>query len=442
MSPEDNARLTEVGPGTPMGALMRRYWLPACLSLELQPGGAPLRLALMGEGLVAFRGPDGAVGVLDHACPHRRASLFLGRNEAGGLRCVYHGWKFAPSGACLETPNLPPEMDIRDRVRAPAYPAAERHGVVWAYLGEGEPPPLPAIEALLLPEAEVKLSCSFRACNWLQVLEGEIDTSHFGFLHSGSVGAEDLDPADMHSLSVRDRAPRYHVAETPWGAAYAAWRDAGGGRTYWRVAHYLAPFWTMFPDGALDRNIVVDAAVPMDDTHTMVFSWMYRARAGGLRKLKDGRPIPGLERDEAYLPNGSGWFERWRTVANEGNDWLIDRNTQASASFTGLTGVQLQDQAVVESMGPVVDRSRELLTLSDKMIGTVRRRLLDLLRADGTPGFEPPGQGGDPEVGLGARSGAFLADAALDWRTAYADQLRKAADPTGRLRRSGLEVAA
>lgn len=430
MNAAENERLTRVGPGTPMGELMREHWLPACLACELAPGGAPLRLMLLGEKLVAFRGPDGRVGVLDHACPHRCASLFLGRNEEGGLRCVYHGWKFAPDGACLEQPNVPSQFAFADRVSARAYPAVERNGVIWTYMGaRTEPPPLTAIEAMLLPEAEVRLSCAIRNCNYLQVLEGEIDTSHFGFLHGGSVAVEDLDPADLNSLSLKERAPNYHVRETGWGAMYAAYREAGEGELYYRVAHFLMPFYTMFPDGLFERNIVCDAAVPMDDTHTMVFTWMYRGRTAGVRRLRDGRPIPGLDRDEEYLPNGTGWFDRWRTVANEANDYLIDREAQASASYSGLTGVQLQDQAVVESMGPIVDRTREHLSVSDRMIVVTRKRLLKALAAHAAGEGAPPAA--DPRLLQQARSGAYVAAAGGDWFEGYAHQLRAAHNPTG-----------
>lgn len=423
-------RLTQVGAGTPMGGMMRCYWTPACLASELIAGGAPVRIALLGEKLVGFRSPDGSVGVFDHACPHRCASLFLGRNEEGGLRCVYHGWKFDTSGKCIDAPNLPPEFKIPDRVRARAYPTLELGGVIWAYLGEGDPPPAPAIEALLLPADVVRVSASFRRCNWLQALEGEIDTSHFGFLHGGSVDASMVDLDDMHSLSVTDRSPRYHIAETDWGTMYAAYRAARDAQTYWRVAHFLPPFWTMFPDGAFAQNIVANAAVPMDDEHTMIFLWIYTGRTTGLRHLKDGTPIVGLHRDEDYLPNGTGWFERWRSTAMPDNDWLIDRAVQANDSFSGMIGVQLQDQAVVESMGPLVDRSREFLTPSDRMVGVTRRRILRMLAAHEAGGEIPPGVR-DPHAAHGARSGAYLAPAEQAWLEAYAQQLRNAEDPTG-----------
>lgn len=430
MNAQDNALLTAVGPGSAMGAMMREYWIPACLASELEPGGAPMRLMLLGEKLVAFRTPEGTVGVMDHACPHRCASLFYGRNEPGGLRCVYHGWKYAPDGQCLEQPNVPPEHSFAPRLKAQAYPCVERNGVVWTYMGGREvPPPLTGIEATLLPEGDVRLSCSLRRCNYLQVLEGEIDTSHFGFLHGGSVAEADLDPQDLNSSSLRDRAPRYHVAETRAGSMYASYRALAGDEVYYRVAHFMLPFYTQFPDGNFEGNIVLDAAVPMDDEHTMIFTWMARSRQAGVRRLKDGSPIPGLERDEDYLPNGAGWFDRWRTVADADNDYLIDRDAQRTRSYTGLTGVQLQDQAVVESMGPISDRTKEHLAVSDHMIVVTRRMMLRALRAHGE-GAPAPGVD-DVAVFQQARSGAFVADAAQDWRDAYADRIARAQNPTG-----------
>jgi phthalate 4,5-dioxygenase len=175
----ESLELTRVGPGTPMGALMRHYWLPALLSSEVKPGGDPVRLMLLGEKLIAFRDAGGVVGVMDHRCPHRRASLFYGRNEGDGIACVYHGWKFASDGACLSQPNLPPHQAFRDKVRAKAYQARERAGLIWVYMGEREQaPPMPAIEATLLPDSEVTIMFCQRECNWLQALEGDIDTSH------------------------------------------------------------------------------------------------------------------------------------------------------------------------------------------------------------------------------------------------------------------------
>ena len=183
----DGLELTRVGPGTVMGDLMRCYWIPALMSSELVRDGAPVRLMLLGEKLIAFRDSAGRVGVMDHRCPHRCASLFLGRNEEGGLRCIYHGWKFDVAGNCLDMPSLPPP-GFKEKVKARAYKVVERAGVVWVYMGaRAEAPPLPAFEILDLPEDEIRVSFIQRDCNYLQALEGEIDTSHFGFLHAGHV---------------------------------------------------------------------------------------------------------------------------------------------------------------------------------------------------------------------------------------------------------------
>ena len=188
----EGVELTRVGPGTAMGELMRCYWIPAALSSELERDGAPVRLMLLGEKLIAFRDSAGRVGVMDHRCPHRCASLFLGRNEEGGIRCVYHGWKFDVAGNCVDMPSLPPP-GFKEKVKAKAYKVVERAGVVWVYMGaRAEAPPLPAFEILDMPEDEIRVSFIQRDCNWLQALEGEIDTSHFGFLHAGHVDPDDL----------------------------------------------------------------------------------------------------------------------------------------------------------------------------------------------------------------------------------------------------------
>jgi phenylpropionate dioxygenase-like ring-hydroxylating dioxygenase large terminal subunit len=266
----ENELLTRVGPSTPMGALMREYWLPACLSSELTADGDPLRLVLLGEKLIAFRDSAGKIGILDHRCPHRCASLFFGRNEDGGLACVYHGWKFDTEGNCLAMPNLPADMDFRHKIKAKAYRVTERSGVVWVFMGERESlPSLPGFEAMLCPPEETDIYCRQRECNWLQALEGDIDTSHFSFLHTGKLEVDDIDPEHMDRFQLTDRAPRYHVERTDWGMMYAAYRPASPGNLYYRIAHFGMPFWTLFPNGPLQDNVLVQGWVPMDDTHTM-----------------------------------------------------------------------------------------------------------------------------------------------------------------------------
>src|SRR4051812_9779965 len=217
-----NEMLTRVGPGTPIGNLMREYWIPACLSSELKADGEPMRLMLLDEQLIAFRDTDGRIGIMEHRCPHRCASLFFGRNEQGGLRCVYHGWKFDVEGNCVDMPNEPAESDFKQKVRAVAYPCVERNGLIWTYMGPRQsPPPLPDFEANNLAEGEYAASAVQRECNYLQGLEGDIDTSHFGFLHFGAAEADSAEPGTFQYFALKDRAPRYQVVDTEFGCMYS-----------------------------------------------------------------------------------------------------------------------------------------------------------------------------------------------------------------------------
>jgi phthalate 4,5-dioxygenase oxygenase subunit len=306
MRPDDNELLTRVGPGTPMGNLMRQYWIPACMSSELEPDAPPMRLMLLGEKLIAFRDSSGRVGVMDHRCPHRCASFFFGRNEQDGVRCVYHGWKFDVEGNCLEMPNVPPQHDFSSRVKAKAYRVVERNGLVWTYMGERKvPPPMPLLEPTLLPESEAALYMLQRECNWLQALEGDIDTSHFGFLHGGSIDPAEVDPEAPSRFVYLDPRPEYHVEDTEWGTMYAAYRPADPGETYYRVAHFAFPFWTLIPDGQFADYILGEAWVPMDDTHTMLLQVKWNVTRASARTLKSGKPVPGLAKNLSYLPQST-----------------------------------------------------------------------------------------------------------------------------------------
>lgn len=441
LSAENNELLTRVGPGTGMGRLMREYWIPACRSFELEAGAPPIRLMLLGEKLIAFRDGKGRIGLMDHRCPHRGASLFFGRVEEDGVRCVYHGWRFGAEGGCREMPNVPPHQDFSAKVRSGAYRTAERNGLVWAYMGSrAEPPPLPAIEAASLAPDQVTVRCAQRECNWLQALEGDIDTSHFGFLHLGSVEAEEVDPHDMHVHNLLDRAPEYNVRATPWGTMYCAHRPADPGFTYYRFAHFAFPFWTLFPDGTFSDHIAAQAWVPVDDTHTMVFTFNYVGRTSALRTNRQGELLPGLEDNNAFLPNGTGWRERWRRVAGRANDYNIDRSLQRDGSYSGISSVPVQDQAIIESMGEIVDRSREHLAPSDRMVIQTRRRMLDAVRSLQRDGATPPAVD-DPEVCRAARGGAFVTDSGQDWLDAYAEQCRAAVSPDGFLQPRDLRAA-
>jgi len=424
----ESEQLTRVGPGTMMGELMRQYWLPAARSSEVIAGGDPLRLMLLGERLIAFRDNAGRVGVMDHRCPHRCASLFYGRNEDGGIRCVYHGWKFDAEGNCIDMPNVPPDQDFRQKVHAKAYRATERAGVIWVYMGQREvTPPMPEIEATLLPERDLSIMFTQRECNWLQALEGDIDTSHFSWLHVGSVQPEQVDPDNWLKYQVANRAPEYHVADTDWGTMYCAYRPAENNGTYWRFAHFAFPFWTFIPQGDFIDRVIARAWVPMDDTHVMFvgFSWKQASRTAA---LSGGKPIPGATMAPEMLPNTTDWFGRFRPVQNAANDYLIDREAQRNdVIYTGITHIAMQDQAITESMGAIVDHAFEHLAPSDQMITRTRRCLLMAARVLSEKGTAPPCVD-QPDLFRQVRSGEAVL-AANDWQSAYRERMQHAVRP-------------
>jgi len=326
-------------------------------------------------------------------------------------------------------PNLPADQDFRHKVKAKSYTVAERGGLVYVYMGERAlAPPLPALEAMLCPPDETSLSCRMRECNWLQALEGDIDTSHFSFLHIGKVEAEQFDPDHMDRFQLIDRAPEYHVANTDWGTMYTAFRPAQPGHTYYRFAHFAMPFWTLFPNGPLADNIIAQAWVPMDDTHTMSFNLSWKRRTPPLGLLKSGEPIPFLDRKTPTLPNTTDWFGRWRAAANQDNDYLIDRDAQRTVSYTGIAEVFTQDSAVTESMGAISDRTLEHLAPSDRMITMTRRRLIEAARALRDHGTVPP-LVDNPEISTNARSGDLFAPSGQPWLDAYEQTIGQAVHP-------------
>ncbi len=382
MSAQNNELLTRVGPGTPMGRLLRSYWIPALRSSELaEPGGPAVRVRLLGEPLVAFRDSEGRVGLLAEHCPHRQASLFFGRNEQGGLRCVYHGWKFDVTGRCIDLPSEPPGSRMRDRVKAPAYRCGERGGVIWAYLGDEEPPPLPELEWALVPDDNRYLSNRLLECNWAQALEGDIDSSHASFLHSM------LDPVDYDRLDGRqellyfhrDRYPRYEVADTEYGLMMAARRNADALRHHWRAAQWIMPFHVMiapFDDQLFHTNIWV----PMDDTTTMVWviNWHPdRALSAAERAHRDSNRFFHCTEFDPPTEEAGG---AWRPRANAANGYRLDRELQKTKMFFGVAPLWCQDKAGQESMGPIVDRTREHLAPGDLAIVRWRQRVLETAR--------------------------------------------------------------
>ncbi len=435
LSREDNEILCRVGPGTPTGDLFRQYWIPALLSTELpEPDGPPERVRLLGEDLVAFRDTRGHVGMLAHNCPHRGASLFFGRNEENGLRCVYHGWKFDTAGACVDMPNEPPESSFKHKVRATSYPCAERSGVIWTYMGpRATPPPLPDLEPNMLPEGQYEVAKVLRDCNWFQGLEGDIDTSHLGFLHLGKVKPEDTQPKSFDFYTVNDRAPRYAALDTDFGTSYGAYRPAEQDTYYWRLAHFLFPCFTMIPTGVLGKQVLVRAWAPLDDEHVMFWSMLQPSSRtfgdGGAgaatRAVAQGAPYPQPPDRPAFncKPNGTGPLEKWRLIQDRENDYLIDREVQRARSFTGIDGIHTQDQAITESMGTIYDRTHEHLGTSDIMVIRTRRRVINAAKALRDRGVTPPGVD-SPEV-YRVRSGGVILPRDADWLEATTE-LRKA----------------
>ena len=344
---------------------------------------------------------------------------------AEGVGCNAIAGKFDVDGNCIDMPSVPASQDFKEKVKAKAYKTADRNGILWVYMGERkDPPPLPMVEATLLEEKDVDISFMMRSCNWMQALEGDIDTSHFGFLHVGH-----LDPANVpegHPLehTASERAPQYYVRDTPWGTNYAAYRLVKPETIYWRFANYMFPFWTQTPQGEFPVNIQARAWVPLDDEHVMMIFW--RRRSGKLGNtgapLKDGKPLGGSRPQPEFVPVDTSWLGRYRVLANESNDWTMDREAQrTNRIYSGIDHIGLQDQAVTESMGPITDHGKEHLGPGDLMIARTRRRALAAARAfaAGTPapGVEAP------EVMMAARSGYFEVHQSVEWQQAYEDKM-------------------
>jgi len=376
---EENERLTRVGPGTPMGELFRCFWLPGLLTEELPtPDGAPIRTRILGEDLVAFRDTNGQVGFIAANCPHRGASLFFGRNEESGIRCVYHGWKFDVTGQCIDMPSEPTESNFKAKIKATAYPARERGGVIWIYMGPQERvPELPELEWARVPEDQCQVSKVLTEANWMQMLEGDIDTSHSMFLHSSTEPS--LRQTSRRLDMVNDRSPRLSVKQTDYGLAYGGRYDTMDGQFNWRVTLWLMPCYSIVANKAWP--VTARAAVPADDEQTNVFSIRYSA-VGAFPKIDTGG-----KRTTYRLPDGK-FVDTTRQIANKENDYLVDREAQRTRNYTGIERIFDQDRAVTDSMGPIGDRTKEHLGTSDLAIVGMRRRLQSLLDDLGR-GIEP-----------------------------------------------------
>jgi phenylpropionate dioxygenase-like ring-hydroxylating dioxygenase large terminal subunit len=368
LTSEENALLTRIGPATPGGELLRRYWQPAALAEELPQGGAPVPVRLLGEDLVCFRDERGRPGLLGIHCSHRGADLSYGRLEDGGLRCIYHGWLYDVSGRCLEQPGEPTGSTFHERIRHPAYPCQEQGGVIFAYLGPGEPPLLPAYEFLTVPAEQQFVTKIFSECNYLQGNEGNQDPVHLSFLHRVNVGE------GGNRLMAEDVAPQIDLEITDWGVRIYAIRSAGNGSRYVRLTNTVLPNLTCFVGNADGHS--VNWHVPIDDTHHWKYTFIFR-RSGPMDQQSTARGRAGI--DPSY-----------HTVRNKENRYHQDRDEQRAASFIGMgNAFQVHDLCATEGAGPIQDRTAEHLTPSDIGIVAARKLMLKAIR-DVQEGRDPP----------------------------------------------------
>ena len=433
-----NETLTRTGPGTAMGALFRRFWVPVLLSRELaEPDGPPVRVRLMGEDLIAFRDSAGRVGLVEPRCPHRGSNLYFGRNEAGGIRCAFHGWKFDVAGKCLEIPTMaadaPTYEHLRARAGIVAYPTREWGECVWAYLGPAEAtPPLPELEFALVDPAHRYVSKKLQQCNWAQAAEGAIDTAHFSFLHApvGEAAMARLPPgyAEQVRWMADDGAPRYTVVEHEAGLVLAGVRRADAGDSYWRVAQWLMPNHSLAPGGMAGQTYHGQTWVPIDDTSCWIFTYSWNPE----------RPLSEGER-AAYASGGAVHSEvdaDYVPLRRRENDYLIDRDLQKRESFTGIKGISEQDAAIQDSQGLIHDRTREMLGPTD--LGVVRFRALMLKAASELEAGRAPGWAMRPEA-YRVRSGLIVTPEALPFD---AVMTRRFGHPKGRFDLAVTEPAA
>jgi len=376
---EDNDLLTQVGLDKPMGQLMRRYWLPALLASEIpEPDSPPVRVRLLGEDLVAFRDTQGRIGLLEEHCPHRGTSLFFGRNEECGLRCIYHGWKMDVDGKVLDTPAEPADSTLKNKVRQNAYPCQEAGGIVWAYMGPRDKLPLlPAYEWLTLPAEKLYVSKSIQDCSWLQGLEGECDSSHLSFLHRSFTGERQRGGGDG-ALYAADTAPTLEGIEMDYGIRMLSCRKIAAETVYLRVSNIVMPCHGFIPTGGIKGNpegYTIHSHVPVDDSHSMRYNIHFRRN----------RPIEPNERQHEN-EIGADFVK----IRNLQNDYLIDREKQRHENFTGMGPIfMVHDACATETMGPIYDRSQEHLGVSDMTVIAVRKFMLNAARAVAA-GKEPP----------------------------------------------------
>ncbi|MFB6451325.1 Rieske 2Fe-2S domain-containing protein [Bradyrhizobium tunisiense] len=368
LTQEQNDRLCRIGPRTPMGELFRRYWMPIATADKVREPGSVMAARLLGEDLVVFRGKDGTVGVLDEFCIHRGASLALGRVEECGVRCLYHGWKFGAEGSIQDIMNLP--ADKRPpKLRAPAYPVVEAGGIVWTYLGPKEKcPPFRRFAFMDLPENQRILLRVDTNCNWVQMIEGGLDSSHVSILHTNAARPGWTGDAAQVVGSMNDTGPSLEIEDTEFGYHYAAFRRGSDGANV-RVVPFIMPFGRIIPGGALQGkdNFTIALEVPIDDEHTATYSVRYGSQPISLEsRLKetgyDDPELYSLEKQKFLFARGDNAKQR-RDIM--GHNW------------SGFRGIAVEDAVIATSMGPISDRTKENLISSDLAIARFRKCLMD-----------------------------------------------------------------
>lgn len=377
LSQEDNETLVRVGPGTAMGTLMRQYWIPFLGSGEVAKDGQPHRVRLLGEDLVAFRDSDGRVGLVDHACPHRGAPMVFGRNQEQGLSCAYHGWKFDVTGKCHGMPAEPANSAMLDRIRIKAYPVQERNGLLWAYMGPNpeQAPPLPEFEFNRVPESHCLLTFRVQECNWLQALEGEIDSAHAAILHGWRSGS-----TISHWRQAEDLAPRFECVQHEAGVSIAARRKNGETDHYVRVNQFLLPFWTLVPPQKQYPELSGHAWVPIDDHHTLAIMFSYTPDQPFYEKSRKLFTEGHKGRETGHHSRGA--YEKRPLTEPYANYWsrYNRANGYAYTYEDGMPGLWLEDAACQSGVAAIYDRSQEHLGVSDTGIVRVRRLLLDSVK--------------------------------------------------------------
>lgn len=378
--------LTRTGVGTAMGDLLRRYWVPILGAAEIAaPDGPQVRVQILGEKLLAFRDSSGQPGLIDEFCTHRGVSLFFGRNEECGIRCAYHGLKFDRTGACVDVPSAP---QVAERMRIKAYPCIERGGIVWAYMGPADKQPAPPeVEWCTLPASQVYVSRRLQQSNYLQAMEGGIDTAHVSYVHRYQV---DQDPLHQGVKALdyikADGNVVFDIEKNPFGLTLYGRRNGEPDSYYWRITQWIFPWFSLIPpfgEHALGGHVWV----PVDDENCWAWSINYqpdKALSHEERALMDaGHGIHVLYETGAQAV-------AWRPQRNRDNDYLIDRQAQRDRrAYSGVFGISEQDASLQESMGPIQDCTKELLLPTDKGIVMARAMLAESARALRL-GVEPP----------------------------------------------------